>query len=82
MARRRQLLEHREHGRRQDPQALELALVSRQLRSIRQRFVNQQVGDLLELALGCDVENVVTAIVQIVACPAHRAERGVPGRHP
>ena len=41
--------------------------------------MNQEMRDLLELAGLGDVQNVVAAIVQIVAGPADRAQRGVAG---
>jgi hypothetical protein len=43
--------------------------------------VHQQVGDLLELAGVGDVEDVVAAVVQVVAGASHRAQRGVAGDH-
>ena len=79
MTRRRQLLEHRFHGRRQPPQARELRLVHGEFRAIRQFAVNQQMRDLLELTMLGDVEDVVTAVVQIVAAASHGAQRGVAG---
>ena len=45
----------------------------------RQRAVHQEIGDLLELALLGDVEDVVAAIVQIVAGAPDSAQRGVAG---
>ena len=41
--------------------------------------VDQQVGDLLELALLGDVEDVVAAVMQVVAGAADGAQRGVAG---
>ena len=67
------------HHRGQAAQALQLRLVGRELRAIRQLAVDEQVRDLLELALVRDLEDVVAAIVQIVAGAAHRAQRGVAG---
>ena len=69
----RQLLEHRTHRRRQAAQLLEPGLVSSKLRFVRQLAVNQQVGDLFEFAGFRDFENVVTAIVQVVATTADAA---------
>jgi len=39
--------------------------------------VNQQVGDLLELAGVGDFEDVVTAVMQIIAGHPDRTQRGV-----
>ncbi len=39
------------------------------------------MSDLLEFAGGGDIENVVAAIVQIIARPAHRGQRGVARGH-
>src|SRR5208282_3093808 len=44
-----------------------------------QRAMHEQVGDLLELALLGDVEDVVAAIVQVVAGTPDGAQRGVAG---
>ena len=59
----------------------QLATCSRKLRGVRQVAVHQQVRDLLELALVREIEDVVAAVVQIVAAAAHRAERGIAGDH-
>ena len=58
---------------------MQLGLVAGQLGARRQLAVHQQVGDLLELAGLGDVEDVVAAIVQIVAGAADGAQRGVAG---
>src|SRR5688572_9180113 len=81
MRSRGQRLEHRSHGNRQAAQGLQLAAVGRELRAVRQLLVDQQIGDLLELAGLGDLEDVVAAIVKIVAGPPDAAERGVTGRH-
>ncbi len=52
-------------------QAAQLRLVGAQLGLIRQAFVNQQMCDFLEFTGFRDLENVVTAITQIVAGAAH-----------
>ena len=39
------------------------------------------MGDFLELADPCDIEDVVAAIVQVVAAAADAAQRGVAGGH-
>ena len=41
--------------------------------------MNQEMGDLFEFAGFGDVQNVVAAIVQVVAGAADRAQRGVAG---
>ena len=41
--------------------------------------MHDQVGDLLEFALLGDIENVVAAVVQIVAGLADGADRGIAG---
>ena len=79
MRRRRQRLEHVAHRVRQAAQRAQLRLVGGELRAVRQRAVDQQIGDLLELAALGDVEDVVAAVVQIVAGVADGAQRGVAG---
>ena len=76
---RRQLLEHGAHRRRNAAQVLELRLVGGELLGIRKLAVDQQIGDLLELAGVGHFEDVVAAIVQVVAAPADTAQRGVAG---
>src|SRR5690606_25702676 len=66
---------------RQATQAAQLLLVCVQFGTIGEFAVNQQVGDFLEFAAVGDIENVVTAVVQIIARAAHRAKRGVAGDH-
>ncbi len=44
--------------------------------------MNQQIRDLLELALGGDIEDVVAAVVQVVAGLADGAKRRVAGVTP
>ncbi len=61
--------------------ALQLLLVGRQLGDRRQLPVHQQVGDLLELRGLGEVEDVVAAVVQVVALAPDRAQRGVAGGH-
>ena len=74
-----QLLEHRLDRRRQAAQRRELGLVGRQFGRVGQLAVHQQVGDLLELAGVGEVEDVVAAVVQVVAGAADGAQRGVAG---
>ena len=78
--RRRQLFEHRAHRRGNAAQVLELRLVRRELRLVRQLAVDQEIGDLLELAGVGDLEDVVAAVMQIVAAAADAAQRRVAGR--
>src|SRR3546814_13734965 len=41
--------------------------------------MHEQMRDFLELALRGDIENVVAAVVQVIAAAADRAQRGVAG---
>jgi len=50
-----------------DPQFMQLHLIAAEFGPIRQLAMDQQIGDFLELAAVGDVENVVAAVVQIVA---------------
>src|SRR5690606_13790703 len=68
-------------GRGQAAQRLQLRAVRGELRPGGQVAVDEQVGDLLEGAAFGDVEDVVAAIVKIVATPTDGAERRVAGRH-
>ena len=77
--RRRQLLQRGLQARRQAAQALELGLVGAELGAVGQLAVHQQVGDLLELTGARHVQDVVAAVVQVIAAAAYRAERGVAG---
>ncbi|SAK98046.1 hypothetical protein AWB82_07183 [Caballeronia glebae] len=83
---------HRMRGRRnpferglqvrgQPAQRLQLRLVRLQFGGIRQLAVHEQVRDFFELGSRGDIENVVAAIVQIVARLADRAQRGIARRH-
>ena len=56
-------------------------LVGGEFRAIRQLFVNQQMRDFFEFALGGDVEDVVAAVMQIIAGLADGAQRGIARRH-
>ncbi len=67
------------HGGGQAAIGLELGLVGAQLRFRRQLAVDEQVGDFLELAGFRDIQNVVAAVVQVVAAAAHGAKGGVAG---
>src|SRR5580693_3062978 len=62
-------------------QRLQLRLVACQLGARRQVLVDQEVGDLLELRGGGDLEDVVAAVVQVVAGAPDGAQRGVARGH-
>src|SRR5690348_17365638 len=81
MARRGKELEHAAHRGRQTAQSSEVRLVLAELGAVRQFLVKEQIGDLLELAHRGDLEDVVAAVVQVVAAAAHRAQRRVTGDH-
>jgi len=55
--------------------------VGLQLIAVGQFAVDQQVGNLFKLAVAREIENVVTAIVQIVAAAPYGAQCGIPGGH-
>ena len=78
----RQGLEHGAHRRREPAQRLQARLVAGELGAARELAVDEQEGDLLELALLGDLENVVAAVMQVVARAPDGAERGVAGQHP
>ncbi len=65
----------------QAAQGLEPGLVGGQLGPVGQLAVHQQVSDFFELAGGGEVEDVVAAVVQVVAGAADSAQRGVACRH-
>jgi hypothetical protein len=73
--------QHLAHRERQAPQRPELALVAFELRAVRQPAVDQEVCDLLELAVRGEFEDVVTPVVQVVAGATDRAQRRVAGRN-
>jgi hypothetical protein len=56
-----------------------LSFVGVELRRVGQAFVHQQVGDLLELRLVGEVQDVVAAIVQVVAGAADGAQGRLAG---
>ena len=58
-------------------QAAEAQLVVREFLGGGELAVEQEIGDLFELAVGGELENVVAAIVEVVAVAAYGAERGV-----
>jgi hypothetical protein len=71
------LLEHGAHRRRKPAQRMQFGFVGPQLGRRRQPLVNQQMRDFLELAARRHIENVVAAVMQIVAGLAHGAQRRV-----
>ncbi|MNI30060.1 hypothetical protein D3C73_838900 [compost metagenome] len=77
--RRRQFFQRSLHRSRNATQRLQLGLVRNQLGAGRQLAVHQQVGDFLELAGVGQVEDVVAAVMQVVATAADAAQRGVAG---
>jgi hypothetical protein len=77
MAGQRQLLEDGRDRGRQHAQAFQLGFVSRELRLVRQFLVHQQMRYFLELALRGDIQNIVAAIVQVVAGSADRTQRRI-----
>ena len=66
-------------GLRQTAQRFQLELVVGELARIGQCAVDQQVSDLLEFALLGDIENVVAAVVEVIAAAADGAQRGIAG---
>src|SRR5215213_3754352 len=77
----RQGFEHGTHRRRQAAHALQFVAVEVELRERRQLSVNEQMRDLLEFTGLGDLEDVVAAIVQIVASAPHAREGGVARRY-
>ncbi len=73
MRRCRQCLQHLAHHLRQPAQGLQLAFVAVELGLRRQLLVHQQVGDFLELAARGDLQDIVAAVMQIVAGSPDRA---------
>src|SRR3546814_3806261 len=74
--RRRQLFERGLDRSRQAAQRLQLGLVRGEFGNGRQLAMHEQMRDFLELALRGDIENVVAAVVQVIAAAADRAQRG------
>jgi hypothetical protein len=75
----RNLLERDFDGRRDAARINEFRLVGRELAYRRQRAVHEQIRDLLEFADIGDVEDVVAAVMQIVAGAPDGAKLGVAG---
>ena len=69
------------HRTRQPTQGSQLLLVGGELRRGWQRAMDQQMGDFFELARLGKVEDVIAAIMQVIAGPSDGAQRGVAGRH-
>ncbi|SAK99853.1 hypothetical protein AWB76_07796 [Caballeronia temeraria] len=65
----------------QAAQRLQLGLVRLQFGGVRQLAVHEQMRDFLELGRSRHIENVVAAIVQIVAGLADGAQRGIARGH-
>jgi len=76
-ARGRQSLQHGLERGRQAAQAGELFAVCGQLACVGKLLVHEQVRDLLEFAAGGDFEDVIAAIVQIIAAAPDGTQRGV-----
>ena len=74
-------LEHAAHRGRDAAQAAQLGLVGGELRRGGQLAMHEQVGDLLELRRIGEIQDVVAAIVQVVAAPPDGAQRSVTGRY-
>jgi hypothetical protein len=79
MARRGQLFEHVFHRGGQAAQACQLFTIRSEFGVIGQLAVNEQVRDLFELASLRQIQDVVAAIMQIVAGAADGAQRSVAG---
>ena len=77
----RHVLEHRLQLLRQRAQALQALLVRGELGARRELLVHQQIGNLFELSLVGEIEDVVAAVVQVVAAAPDGAKRGVAGGH-
>ncbi len=77
----RQLLQHLAHRLRQAAQLAQPGPVGRQLRAVRQPAMDEQMRDLLVGALLGDLQDVVAAVVQVVAGLAHRAQGGIARHH-
>jgi len=69
----------RAQRRGQAPQCPQARLVLRQFRGAGQVLVNEQVGNFLELAVLRQVQDVVAAIVQVIARAPDGAQRRVAG---
>jgi hypothetical protein len=77
MRSRRKRLKRYAHGRRKATQTFEPLLVGGKLRRCWQGPMHKKMRDLLKLTAFGNVENILAAIVQIVAGPADGAQRCV-----
>ena len=77
----RQAFQHFNHTDRQAAHGFELGFISGQLEFVGQMAVNQQVGDFFKLAFLCQIQDVVTAIAQIVAGTANGTQCGIARRN-
>jgi len=66
------LLQHGFHCGGNATQGFELAFVRRELGCIRKFAVHEQVRDLLELGRGREIQDVIAAIMQVIAGAADR----------
>ena len=76
-----QLLQNGPDARRNPTQRPQLGLVGRQLVGVGQVLMHEQMGHLLELAPVGDVEDVVAAVMEVVAGASDGAQRRVAGDH-
>ena len=73
------LLERDFDGLGEAAEAAQALLVVGELGGGGELAVEEEVGDLFELAVGGEVEDVVAAVVEVVAVAAYGAEGGVAG---
>ena len=76
-----QCFEHRAHRRGQTAQRPEFRFVGREFRDRGQPLMHEEMRHFLKLTVRGKIEDVVAAVVQVVAAAAHRAERGVARGH-
>jgi hypothetical protein len=65
------------NGCREPAQGFQLRLVGNEVLSGWKRAVDEKMSDFLELTDVRDIEDIVSAIVQIVACPADGTQRRI-----
>ena len=78
---RRQGFQNFNHADRQAAHGFELGFIGGEFKFVRQMTMNQQVSDFFKLALLRQIEDVVTAVAQIVAGAADGTQRGIARRH-
>ena len=78
---RRQGFQHFNHADRQTAHGFEFGFIGGEFKFVGQMTVYQQVGDFFKLALLRQIEDVVTAVAQIVAGAADGTQRGIARRH-